>query len=124
MVSPASASAAFINSDAIKVKGITTRTLKSLKHGMSLVVNGVHGTAKVARMPGMQVCGKTGTAQNPHGESHAWFIGFAPMDHPEIALCILVENGGSGGAVAAPVAKGVLKKYFETNLFAQRQDLR
>ncbi len=62
----------------------------------------------------------SGTAQNPHGTSHAWFIGFAPMDKPEIALCIMVENGGSGGAVAAPIAGGVLSIYFKNQNFASR----
>jgi penicillin-binding protein 2 len=96
----------------IRIEGIHDETFAILKEGMALVVNGEKGTAKVARMPGMEVCGKTGTAQNPHGESHAWFIGFAPRDNPEIAFCILVENGGSGGAVAAPIAKGILRTYF------------
>jgi len=58
------------------------------------------------------VAGKTGTAQNPHGDSHAWFIGFAPYENPVIAIAVIVENGGGGGAVAAPLANLILEKYF------------
>ena len=61
---------------------------------------------------GIPSAGKTGTAQNPHGEDHAWYIGFAPYENPEIAICVLVENGGSGGGVAAPIAGRYLKHYF------------
>ncbi|MFQ6114309.1 MAG: penicillin-binding protein 2, partial [bacterium] len=91
-----------IEVDSLKVRGVGPETFKKIKLGMSLVVNGPHGTGRAAWIPQMTVCGKTGTAQNPHGEDHAWFIGFAPMENPVVALCILVENGGSGGAVAAP----------------------
>jgi len=62
------------------------------------------GTGGAARVAGIQVAGKTGTAQNPHGKDHAWFIGFAPYDNPKIAICVLVENAGFGGTEAAPIA--------------------
>lgn len=104
---------------ALKIEGISRSTFDLIRKGMYLVVNGAHGTAKAARVPGVDICGKTGTAQNPHGESHAWFIGFAPYDNPEIAFSILVENGGSGGAVAAPIAGGMLRTYFRKGHFAQ-----
>lgn len=104
--------------DSIHIPGVSNRTYRLIKEGMNLVVNGVKGTAKAARRRDMTVCGKTGTAQNPHGEDHAWFIGFAPMDNPEIAFCVLVENGGSGGAVAAPIARGILSTYFDKQEFA------
>ena len=73
-----------------------------------------HLARQVSRdfLPLTAVAGKTGTAQNPHGESHAWFIGFAPFDKPEVAVCVFVENGGGGGAVAAPLAGEMLKAYF------------
>src|SRR3989344_2009805 len=59
---------------------------------------------------------KTGTAENPAGElPHAWFTVFAPFDKPEIALTVLVENSGEGSNVAAPIAKEILKYYFERN---------
>jgi penicillin-binding protein 2 len=104
--------------DSLRIEGIANETYKKIKQGMYLVVNGARGTGRGAGIPKIKVCGKTGTAENPHGEDHAWFIGFAPMDHPEVAFCILVENGGKGGAVAAPIARGILSLYFENQLLA------
>lgn len=67
-----------------------------------------NGTGAAARIAGTAVAGKTGTAENPHGQDHAWFIGFAPADNPRAAIAVIVENGGAGGAVAAPIARQVL----------------
>ena len=117
---PLTGEVVFTKIDSIQIQGISKKTYRTIKQGMNLVVNGVNGTAKSARIRGVTVCGKTGTAQNPHGNDHAWFIGFAPMDKPEIAFCIMVENGGSGGAVAAPIAGGVLSIYFKNQNFASR----
>ena len=69
------------------------------------------GTAARARVPGVRVAGKTGTAQNPHGNDHALFIAFAPVDAPRVALAIVVENGGHGSDAAAPVAGYALQQY-------------
>jgi penicillin-binding protein 2 len=66
----------------------------------------------MAKVEGVRVAGKTGTAQNPHGEDHALFICYAPADAPEIAIAVLVENAGHGGSEAAPVAQKVLNAYF------------
>jgi len=96
----------------VEIEGVSPETYAHIKQGMHQVVNEQGGTGRAAWLPGADVCGKTGTAQNPHGESHAWFIGFAPKDNPEIAFCVMVENGGGGGAVAAPIAGGILKTYF------------
>ncbi len=68
------------------------------------------GTGYAARIGGVKVAGKTGTAENPHGEPHAWFIGFAPADEPVIAVAVIVENGGGGGDVAAPIARQVMAR--------------
>ena len=65
-------------------------------------------------MPDIEIAGKTGTAQNPHGKDHAWFVGFAPYDNPKIALAILVENVGFGGTHAAPIAQRVIKTYLDS----------
>lgn len=81
--------------------------------GLEGVVYGEHGTARSVSMKNVTVAGKTGTAQNPHGEDHAWFVCFAPAESPEIAVAVLVENAGHGGSVAAPIARKVLDKYFE-----------
>ena len=81
-----------------------------IREGMREVVDGGTGwRAEVWRISG---AGKTGTAQNPHGDSHAWFIGFAPFEDPEIAIAVIVENGGSGGGVAAPIVGKFLRRYF------------
>jgi penicillin-binding protein 2 len=80
--------------------------------GMDLAVNGGAGsTARIAKIPGITVCGKTGTAQNPHGEDHSIFIAFAPKDNPEIAIAVYVENEGFGGTWAAPIASLMIEKF-------------
>ena len=107
-----------IKSDSISE--ISNNVFKIIKEGMYRVVNGNKGTGRGAKIPGIDVCGKTGTAQNPHGKDHAWFIGFAPADNPEIAFAIMVENGGVGGAVAAPIARKILTKYFRENLIVAK----
>lgn len=69
------------------------------------------GTGRVAQLPGIEVCGKTGTAQNPHGEDHSVFVCFAPRNNPKIAIAVLVENAGFGAAWAAPIASLMMEKY-------------
>ncbi len=81
-----------------------------VKEGMFLVVNG-KGTATHIRSEDFEICGKTGTAQNPHGEDHALFVGFAPYENPQIAFAIVVENVGFGGTHAAPIAKKIVEVY-------------
>jgi peptidoglycan glycosyltransferase len=80
------------------------------------VVEDPDGTAYISRLKGIEAAGKTGTAQNPHGEDHAWFIGYAPAEEPEIAIAVLIENAGHGGEVAAPLARDFYREYFETGL--------
>jgi penicillin-binding protein 2 len=87
------------------------RAWKIIREGMFRSVNEEGGTGLSARVAGVTVAGKTGTAQNPHGNDHAWFIGFAPMDHPRIAICALVENAGFGGTVSAPIAGMCIEQY-------------
>jgi penicillin-binding protein 2 len=72
------------------------------------------GTGHAAYIPSFPIAGKTGTAQNPHGEDHAWFVCFGPVKEgvsPELVLAIVVEHGGKGGAVAAPIAKQIFTAY-------------
>ncbi len=71
------------------------------------------GTGMRARLASMHVAGKTGTAQNPHGEDHAWFVCYAPAEAPRVAVAVILENAGHGGAVAAPVAARWLRAYAE-----------
>jgi penicillin-binding protein 2 len=75
------------------------------------VVEEPGGTASSAKIPGITVCGKTGTAQNPHGEDHSVFIAFAPKENPKIAISVYVENAGFGGQWAAPIASLMMEKY-------------
>ena len=67
-------------------------------------------------MENITVCGKTGTAQNPHGEDHSIFIGFAPKDNPKIALAVYVENGGWGSTWAVPIASLMIEKYLNDTI--------
>ncbi|HMP91049.1 MAG TPA: penicillin-binding transpeptidase domain-containing protein [Kiritimatiellia bacterium] len=77
------------------------------------------GTGRGADIPGLNVAGKTGTAQNPHGKDHGWFIGFAPDHQPRIAFAVVVEQGGYGSESAVPVANAVLRKAREIGVFDQ-----
>ena len=79
--------------------------------GMDLVMK--NGTGWGARIDSIEVCGKTGTAQNPHGEDHSIFMAFAPKDHPKIAICVVVENSGFGATWAAPIATLMIEKYLK-----------
>lgn len=90
---------------------ISNQTMEVLKMDLEMVVS--KGTGRGAWLDGVKVAGKTGTAQNPHGEDHAWFACFAPLDCPRVAVVVLVEHGGMGGAVAAPIAGKILKGIFK-----------
>lgn len=92
--------------------GISKRTLAIVRESMRRVVYGAHGTGRRVRVPGIQVAGKSGTAQGPHENDDAWFVAFAPLDNPTIAVAVVLEGGGSGGGVAGPVARKVLAAHF------------
>jgi len=88
-------------------------TLKVLWEGMRLVVEGKYGTARFLKNERYSLGGKTGTAENPHGESHSWFVGIAPLEAPEIVVCAIVENAGHGSDVAAPIVGKIIGRYME-----------
>jgi penicillin-binding protein 2 len=99
---------------------ITPEQYEQLREALHQVVDGAGGTGHNARVPGISVGGKTGTAQvvsldnkgkGKHTD-HAWFVAFAPVEDPQIAIAVLVEHGGSGGKMAAPIAQQVLAKFF------------
>ena len=95
-------------------------------NGMYRAVNsgfGSGGTASIAAVPGLEICGKTGTAQNPHGDDHSVFICFAPKDNPKIAVAAFVENGGFGATWAAPVASLLTEKYLTGEIRPEREYL-
>ena len=82
----------------------------------TVVIDGMHdvieaGTGHVARIPGIEICGKTGTAQNPHGKDHSVFFAFAPKTNPKIAIAVFVENAGYGATWAAPIASLMIEQY-------------
>jgi peptidoglycan glycosyltransferase len=101
-------------------KGDTLEHLRPTKQGQALrsstaaLLAGMmemaveSGTGQGARLTPVRVAGKTGSAENPEGAAHAWFVGFAPVESPRVAVAVIVEHGGSGGAAAAPVARDVM----------------
>jgi penicillin-binding protein 2 len=91
----------------------SSSTLEILKEGLVEAVNSPSGTGGLARISDIVVGGKTGTAQNPHGREHAWFVGFAPADHPKIVVAVLVEQAGHGGTYAAPIARRIIERYLK-----------
>ncbi len=85
--------------------------------GMAGVVDPDGGTAQRARIKDIQIAGKTGTAQNPHGKDHSIFMAFAPLDDPKIAIAVVIENSGDfGGTWAAPIASLMIEKYLKGNI--------
>ena len=105
---------------------VDTAHFATAVEGMYKAVNGggsAGGTAFAAAVPGLDVCGKTGTAQNPHGEDNSVFICFAPKDDPKIAVAAYVENAGVGATWALPVASLMLEKYLTGEICPQRQYL-
>ncbi|MBD3275663.1 MAG: penicillin-binding protein 2 [Candidatus Marinimicrobia bacterium] len=99
--------------DSQKISLIDSSTYKTIIDGMYRVVNEVNGTGRAAKTPDALVFGKTGTAQIPPYEDHAWFIGIMQSKQDLLAIAVLVEHGGSGGAKAAPIAGRVFRKFIE-----------
>ena len=97
-----------------------------MKRGLWEVVNYKKGTAKIAKIKGVDISGKTGTAQvigrkkietsrkvkrPPHLKAHAWFVAYAPSESPKIAVSVIIENGEHGSSAAAPIAREIIKAY-------------
>lgn len=96
--------------------GVDTKHFEPVIDGMQDAVNTSIGTATESRIPGILMCGKTGTVQNNRGKNHSVFIGFAPRDNPKIAIAVIIENGGYGGSYAAPIASYITEKYLTDSL--------
>jgi penicillin-binding protein 2 len=93
---------------------VDTTHFQKVIGGMYRAVNSGFGsgaTASIAAVEGLEICGKTGTAQNPHGDDHSVFICFAPKDNPKIAVAAFIENGGFGASYAAPIASLLTERY-------------
>ena len=81
------------------------------------------GTCWAAAIPGIEVCGKTGTAENPHGKDHSAFIGFAPYKNPKVAICVYVLNGGFGAAFGVPIGKLMMELYLKGEISPENKAL-
>jgi penicillin-binding protein 2 len=94
--------------------GIDAQYFEPVINGMQSVVD--YGTGQGSKIPGIIMCGKTGTAQNPHGKNHSLFVAFAPRENPKIAIAVIVENSGDGGTWAAPIASFIVEKYLRDTI--------
>jgi penicillin-binding protein 2 len=84
--------------------------IKGMRHAVT------NGTCRAANIPGLDVCGKTGTAENSRGDDHSAFMGFAPMKNPKIAVAVYVENGGFGAEYGVPIGTLIMEKYLTGTL--------
>jgi penicillin-binding protein 2 len=91
---------------------VESRHFDPIIEGMYMAAHEDGGTVKYfGNVPGLEICGKTGTAQNPHGADHSVFLGFAPRNDPKIAIYVYVENGGFGASAAVPIGSLLMEKY-------------
>lgn len=101
-----------------KITSISPQYFTPIIEGLDLVMRA--GTGWYSRIDSVAVCGKTGTAENPHGEDHSLFMAFAPKDDPKIAICVVVENSGFGATWAAPIASLMIEKYLKGYIAPRR----
>lgn len=94
--------------------GIDSKYFIPVIEGMSQVVS--RGTATYSKIPNIEMCGKTGTVQNPHGKDHSVFVAFAPRENPKIAIAVVVENSGFGSTWSAPIASLMVEKYLTDSI--------
>ncbi len=94
---------------------------EDVAEGMRMAVTG--GTCRTANLPGIEVCGKTGTAQNPHGRDHSVFMGFAPYHNPKIAIAVYVENAGFGATYGVPIGSLMIEKYLTGEISPARKGI-
>lgn len=102
-----------------RIPTISAKYFDDVAEGMRMAVTG--GTCRMANLPDIEVCGKTGTAQNPHGRDHSAFIGFAPYHNPKIAVCVYVENAGFGATYGVPIGSLVIEKYLTGHIAPARK---
>jgi len=106
-----------VNQPRFKVKHNTTidpKYFDVVVEGMAQVVES--GTGANNKIPGIPYCGKTGTAQNPHGDDHSVYVAFAPVENPKIAISVVVENAGFGSQFAAPIASLMMEMYLKDSI--------
>ncbi|MDR0363869.1 MAG: penicillin-binding protein 2 [Bacteroidales bacterium] len=95
--------------------GINPEYYESVIEGMWRVYNGARGTMRYYSDKELNMCGKTGTAQNPHGKDHSLFVAFAPKDNPKIVVSVIVENAGFGATWAGPIGTLIMEQYLKGN---------
>ena len=105
-----------------KYTSVEKKHFDTVINGMERVFTSKHGTAKSTSVKGIEICGKTGTAENPHGEDHSIFIAFAPKDQPQIAIAVYIENGGWGSTWAAPIASLMIEKHLTGKITNTKQE--
>ena len=105
-----------------KYTTISKKNYDLIIEGMEKVIKNSNGTAHNIQSDEIVICGKTGTAQNPHGEDHSIFIAFAPKEDPKIALAVYVENGGWGSKWAAPIASLIIEKYTNSKINSELEE--
>ena len=98
-----------------RVTSVNTSHFEPVIEGLFNVFENPRGTAATSRVKGIEICGKTGTAENPHGQDHSIFIAFAPKDNPKIAIAVFVENGYWGSRWAGPIATLMIEQYLNGN---------
>lgn len=103
------------------IPSIKSQYYDYVAEGMRMAVLG--GTCKGANLPGIEVCGKTGTAQNPHGRDHSAFIGFAPYKNPKIAIAVYVENAGFGADFGVPIGTLMIERYLNGKVSPDRKGI-
>lgn len=99
--------------------GVAARHFESIAKGIKQVVD--RGTGRRSKIPGISFGGKTGTAQNPHGDHHSIFAGIAPVENPEIVVAAIVENAGGGSAFAAPISSLMIEQYLNDTIMQSRK---
>ena len=80
-------------------------------------------TCRGANLPDIEVCGKTGTAENPHGKDHSIFMGYAPYKEPKVAIAAFVENAGFGATYAVPIGRLMIEKYLRGNILPESESI-
>lgn len=100
---------------------VDSRHFDPIVEGMYKAVHEPGGTGQVARVAGLDICGKTGTAQNPHGADHSTFMCFAPRNNPKISVSVYIEHGRFGATIAAPIASLIVEQYLTDTI--KRADL-
>lgn len=105
----------------IRAPHIKKEHYEAVAEGMRMAVLG--GTCRAANLPDIEVCGKTGTAQNPHGKDHSAFMGFAPYHNPKIAIAVYVENAGFGATYGVPIGSLMMEKYLKGSISESRKYL-